>query len=296
VPIGAALAVWFAEVVVISALATTRAGARAGVWLAIALLPLPAFLAPGTPWPAVFLVAMLCLFAVFRGGDLARDRSLATFPRRLRHLANIHDSRQIASVPPHFDGAAFARLVASAAIVWVCLWLIQRGAQFHDWRRYALRWYLGGFPLPFAGCIGVDALVVLAGAALGRRIPRAWVDPHLSVSLSEFWSHRWNRIVNGVLRDHVFRPLSRHGAVAAMTGAFVASAALHAYLIGILLGPWAILAWSAFFLAQPPGMWLERRLGVRRWPTWAGRAWTMGFLLLLYPLFVAPGLAMIGAG
>jgi hypothetical protein len=293
VPIGAAFAAWGAAIVAIAWLASTRAGARAGVWLAIALLPLPAFVAGGAHWTAVFVVAVLCLFAVFRGGDLARDRSLAGFPRRLRHLANIHDSRLIVAAPPHLERAALVRVLVAGAVVVACLWLIHRGARYDDWRRYALRWYLGGFPLPFAGCIAVDSAITLVAGALGRHVPRAWVDPHLSASLSEFWSHRWNRIVNGVLRDHVFRPLSRHGAVAAMTGAFVASAALHAYLIGVLLGPWAIAAWSAFFLAQPPAMWLERRLGVRRWPTWAGRTWTLGVLALLYPLFVAPVLALI---
>jgi hypothetical protein len=296
VPIGAAFAVWFAEIVAIAALAKSRSGARAGIWLAIALLPLPALVAPGTRVEAVFVLGVLCLFAVFRASDLARDRSLSTFPRRLRHLANIHDSRQILAVPPHFDRAAFVRLLAATVVLMASVWLIRQGSHYDDWRRYALRWYLGGFPLPFAACIGVDALVVLVGGWFGRGMPRAWDNPHLSVSLSEFWSHRWNRIVNGVLRDHVFRPLSRHGAVVAMTGAFVASAALHAYLVGVLLGPWAILLWSAFFLAQPLAMWLERRLGVRRWPAWAGHAWTLGVLLALYPLFITPLLELLGAG
>jgi hypothetical protein len=178
-------------------------------------------------------------------------------------------------------------------VVVASAWLIDHGARYDDWRRFALRWWLGGFPLPFAAVVFIDSLITLLTAAMGRHVPRAWDDPHLSVSLSEFWSHRWNRIVNGVLRDHVFRPLSRYGAVPAMTGAFVASAALHAYLIGLLLAPWAILAWSAFFLAQPVAMWIERRIGVRRWPRWAGHAWTMGVLLVLYPLFVTPVLALL---
>jgi hypothetical protein len=72
VSIWIALALWAAEVVVIAALATTRRGARAGVWLGIALLPLPAFVQRDW-WPPLAVLEVLLLFAMFRAADLASD-------------------------------------------------------------------------------------------------------------------------------------------------------------------------------------------------------------------------------
>jgi D-alanyl-lipoteichoic acid acyltransferase DltB (MBOAT superfamily) len=116
--------------------------------------------------------------------------------------------------------------------------------------------------------------------------------PYLATSLSDFWSRRWNSIVNTVLRDHVYRRVAHRGALVALTATFVASAVLHAYLVGMLLGLGATMAWMAFFLAQAVFMWIERGLRVRRWrPPW-GNAWTLGTLMVLYPLFIEPVLVL----
>jgi D-alanyl-lipoteichoic acid acyltransferase DltB (MBOAT superfamily) len=142
----------------------------------------------------------------------------------------------------------------------------------------------------FALLDGVLALVV---AAFGRAVPPVNRAPYLATSLSDFWSRRWNSIINTLLREHVYRPFAGRGAIVAMTWVFAASAALHAYLVGMLLGVWATLAWTVFFLVQALGMWLERRVRVRRWPKAWGHAWTLGWLLVLYPLFVEPLLMLL---
>jgi hypothetical protein len=291
VTIWLALAVWAAEIVVIAALAASRRGARAGVWLAIALLPLPAFVVEPW-WPLVALLILALLFAVFRAADLATDRTLATFPRRLAHMPSLVDRRRMTRVPPHFDWRALGRLVVAAAITFAALRVVAVADHFDGWRHYALRWYVGGGPLPFSLFAMLDGVLALVLAPFGRTIPPVNRAPYLATSLSDFWSRRWNSIINTLLRVHVYRPFANRGAVVAMTVAFIASAALHAYLIGMLLGPGATLAWIAFFLAQPALMWVERRLRVRRWrPAW-GHAWTLGALALLYPLFIEPVLVL----
>ncbi len=289
--IGWAFAVWATAIVVIAALAASPRGARTGVWIAIALLPLPAFVVEPW-WPLVALLAIAMLFAVFRAADLASDRSVATYPQRLSHLVSLLDQRRMTRVPPHFDRPALLQMSLAAAVTIAALWIVDAAGQFTGWRHYALRWYVGGAPLPFSIFATVDGLLALVLAALGRRFPPLNRAPYLATSLSDFWSRRWNSIINTLLRDHVFRRVAHRGAVAGMTAAFVASAALHAYLIGMVLGPGATLAWTAFFLAQPALMWVERRLHVRRWrPAW-GRAWTLGTLMLLYPLFIEPVLVL----
>jgi hypothetical protein len=291
VSIGYAVALWLAEIVVIAALAGTARGARAGVWLAIALLPLPAFVVERW-WPPVALLELALLFAVFRAGDLASDAAWPTFPRRLRHLVSLIDQRRMTRVPPHFAWSALLKLAVAGAVGVAAVRVVGAADAFDGWRHYALRWYVGGAPLPFAFIALLDAVIALALAPAGRSVPPVNLAPYLATSLSDFWSRRWNSIVNTLLRDHVYRPVAHRGAVAAMTATFVASAALHAYLIGMLLGVLATLAWTAFFLVQPALMWLERRLRVRRWrPAW-GHAWTVGALMLPYPLFIEPVLVL----
>jgi hypothetical protein len=287
-----ALALWAAEVVVIAALATTRRGARLGVWLAIALLPLPVFVQESW-WPPVFVLEVALLFAMFRAADLASDRSLATFPRRLGHLVSLPDSRRVQrGLPPRFNARALLKLVVAGAIVAAAWWVVGAADRFDGWRHYALRWYVGGGPLPFAMVACLDAVLAFVLAALGRAMPPVNRAPYLATSLSDFWSRRWNSIINSVLRDHVYRRLANRGALMAMTATFVVSAVLHAYLIGMLTGVLATVAWTVFFLAQIAFMWIERRLRVRKWrPGW-GHVWTLGSLALLYPLFVEPLLVL----
>lgn len=291
-PIAWAWTLWAAEVVAIALLAASPRGARAGIWLAIAMLPLPAFVVePFWPWLALLELALL--FALLRAADLAVDRTIATFPRRALHLVALIDKRRMTRVPPHFDARALLKIVVAGGIFVASLYVIGLGYRYDDWRYYALRWYVGGGPMPFAVFAFLDGVLALVMAAFGRAVPPVNRAPYLATSLSDFWSRRWNSIINALLREHVYRRFDHRGAIVAMTWVFAASAALHAYLIGMLLGVWATLAWTAFFLVQAFGMWLERRLGVRRWPKAAGHAWTLGFLLLVYPLFVEPVLMLL---
>jgi hypothetical protein len=292
VSIWLAAALWTAEVIAIALLSARRRGARTGIWLAIALLPLPAFVTEPW-WPPVALLELALLFAVFRAADLAADRSWPTFAHRLAHMVSLIDKRRMTRVPRHFDWRALRNLFVAGGIAVAALWVVAEADRFDGWRHYALRWYVGGAPLPFVFMAVLDAVLALVLAPFGWTVPPVNRAPYLATSLSDFWSRRWNSIINTILRDHVYRPVAHRGAVRAMTATFVASAALHAYLIGMLAGVLATLAWTAFFLVQPLMMWIERRLRVRRWrPAW-GHAWTLGALMLPYPLFIEPVLVLL---
>jgi hypothetical protein len=290
-PVSVAIALWALEVVAIAALSRSRRGARLGAFLAAALLPLPALVVE-SPWWQLALLELVLLFAFFRAADLASDAATVPFRQRLVHLVAVVDSRKARRIAPHFAGRALATLVVASAICAAALWIVAAANGFTGWRHWALRWYAGGALLPFALFEAVDALLVFVTAAFGWRVQRLNHAPYLSTTLSEFWSRRWNNVVNGVLRDHVYRAFQGRGALVAASATFVASAAVHAYLVGLLLGPWMTAAWAAFFLAQPALLWLERRLGVKRWPNPWGRVWTLGTLGLLFPLFIEPVLVL----
>jgi len=93
---------------------------------------------------------------------------------------------------------------------------------------------------------------------------------------------------DGVLRDRCFTPLSRVSPMFALTASFTVSALIHAYAIGAALGMSAAASWALFFLAQPLAIAVERRIRVRRWPEPAARAWTVGTVIVLSPLFAGP--------
>ena len=77
--------------------------------------------------------------------------------------------------------------------------------------------------------------------------------------------------------------------------AFVGSAVLHSYLTWVALDATMALTAGLFFVAQVPMLFVERKLAVRRWPRAAGIAWTIGVLLVLWPLLAEPIVRLFGA-
>jgi hypothetical protein len=290
-PLWIAFAAWAVEAVVIAALSATRRGAQASVALAIAMLTMAGFVDTDNRF-ALCVLGILLLFCLFRAWDFATGPALPGFWHRLLHLVAIIDTRRVVRIEPRFDPRILLRLALAAAVSVFAWWVVVQADGFTGWPRYALRWYVGGFLLPFAVFEVVDALLVLATVPFGWSAPPINRTPYLSRSVAEFWSKRWNSIIGTILREHVYRPYSRRGAMVGVVAAFVFSAAFHAYLIGVALDSRHALAWVAFFLAQPALLVIERKLGVRRWkPVW-GWAWTLGSLAVLFPLFIEPVLVL----
>ena len=251
--------------------------------LALACLPLPAFVhAP--PLARAFLG--IAFFMVFvRALDLARGARVHGFGRRLVHLVVIVDTRTSTTWPRSPVGTQ-ALVAAGWVAVTAAAWFAIRAPAAGEQPRVVL-WLAAaaGIVGMFEGTQAIVGLAMTAGFRAG--VPQLSRQPYRSRTLAEFWGQRWNPVISGVLREHCFRPLSRRP-LAAMILAFAASGVLHAYLGLVSLGVTMAVTLGLFFLAQPPLLLAERRLNVRRWHPAAGRAWTIGTLILLWPLIAEP--------
>ncbi|HEV2608615.1 MAG TPA: MBOAT family protein [Xanthomonadaceae bacterium] len=281
------LAIWFIELVVVAALSASRRGARAGLALTALLLLLPAFVI-GPPFILLTVLTVGVGWCAIRTADFAIDGPLDGFRARFVHLVAVVDTRLIERCPRRLDGRSLVRLLVGIAVAIAAIWLIGKAGSLDGWRHYALRWFAGGFVLAPAAFAAVDALLALIGTAFGRALPTLSDAPLLSRSVSEFWAKRWNRVVSKILHDRFYKPFAKYGTTVALLAAFAASAALHAWLIGILMGATCAASWAAFFLAQPLLILVERRLRVRHWRPLLGWLWTMSALGLLSPLFTEP--------
>jgi len=282
-----ALAILCVELVVIAALSASRRGARAGLALATLLLLLPFFVIP-VPFLPLNVLTVGVLWCAVRGADFALDQPLEGFWVRLVHLVILVDTRLITRCQRRFDARSAVTFVAAIAIVFAALWLVSEARTLEGWQHYALRWFAGGFMLAPAAFAAIDACSRVIGTAAGFAIPPINDAPLLATSLNEFWSKRWNRVVSKILYDRCYKPLAKYGTTVALFATFAASAALHAWIIGILLDAVGAASWAAFFLAQPLLILVERRLRVRRWRPALGWLWTMATLALLSPLFTEP--------
>src|SRR5688572_4184381 len=286
----AGLATLILEAVAIAALAGFTKGARAGVVLAVLMLPFPA-LVDAEPLVRALLAAG-AFWMLVRGLDFALEVPHRDFLARLIHLFALIDTRLVARDERRLDfrwvsvaALAFALLVA--AVVAIATAEERDGAA-----RLAQRW-LGGVVLMFATFELLTAFIRIVTGALGLAAPALSDTPHLSRSIAEFWSERWNLVVGRVLRERVFRPLVHRGAALAIFATFAISAAFHAYIVGVAIGTGPALVMAAFFLVQPLALAVERRLRPRRWPVPLRHAWTLVTLALLSPLFVEPILRVI---
>lgn len=286
-------ALWAAALFVNAALARTPAGARAGVLIAVVMMPLP-LLVSGDPLLRAALAFVLAV-AVACAIDLARRHQATTFSGRVIHALALHvliDTFTATPVPRRFDGRAAVRFLFAIAIGLggILLWRVASDA-IPTWRIFA--WNLLAIVLVLAVAEFMTSTVQFATQLFGVTLQPAHDKPHLSRSVGEFWSKRWNLMTGLWLRRHCFLPLVRRGPLLALIATFTLSAAMHVYLIFVPAEPWAWLAWAAFFMAQPLLVLAERKLGVRHWPPLAARAWTIGSLSLLSPLLFVPILHLI---
>jgi hypothetical protein len=158
---------------------------------------------------------------------------------------------------------------------------------FTGWTHLVIRW-LAGAVIAYSCTDAAYALLSSAFLAGGLQLGKLHDAPVLATSVAEFWGMRWNRIVSSWLRDNCFVPFARKRAPRiGLALAFFSSAALHAYLLAPIA--WKYSAeWFAFFAANGALVILEIRIGVRRWPRAAARAWTILTMLAVSPLFVEP--------
>ena len=278
--------------VVAAALATGAAGRRRLAivltlpgWLSGLLLPLDQPIARA-------MVSFTALMMTMKVTDLARDRTARALPDRVGYLFSAFELRTLRRVPARLDRALAVKALFTGLILALCTWVEvvapREGASL------VLRW--GAGVLFFYALLDFfdgffRALFLCAGFAT----PPLQDAPILSLTVREFWGKRWNLLVGGWLSRHLFRPLARRrlpGAGALLAFAF--SGLIHAWptVVGVGLLDGALML--SFFLAQTVLVHLETRLGVDRWSVPAARTWVIGAMLLTSPLFVVPGLAVIG--
>ena len=197
-------------------------------------------------------------------------------------------------VQPAFDWRLLAMLLAYALLVAGSLLVLLELPVGDRWTREAAR-VLSGATMLYAAMETATLSLLFVHRLAGVAVPPIQLLPIAARSVGEFWGKRWNRPVSDWLGEYVFAPLRRRRRpVLGLVLAFVASAAMHAWVFYAGGGWRAALAMALFFVLQAPVLLLESKLRVARWPPWAGRAWTMAWLLLLCPLFVLPVLEAIG--
>ena len=292
----AQLAAWFGLLLALMVLGALVAGHSqlrrlASLPFVLACLFVPLF-APEPPLLRV-LLSMLGLLGTLKMLQLDFE------PRWQAHHPAWHglvpfDVSNATRVPPAFDPRLLALVLVFALAVLACVHALLQSPADGRWTREAVRVVLGAAMLYAAMEAATLSLLFLHRLA-GIAVPPIQVNPIAARSVGEFWGKRWNRPVSDWLGEYVFAPLRRRRRpVLGLVLAFAASAAMHAWVFFAGGGWRAALAMTLFFLLQAPVLLLESKLRVARWPEWAGRAWTLGWLLLLSPLFVLPVLDATG--
>jgi hypothetical protein len=284
---------------------------RARGFLPLALLPSGAFLilaGHGPPWALMWALA----------GSIYLGCKWLTWRRTTTRAASRWRDAGYLLAWPGLDAAAFleSRAVrAPAAAEWVqaaaklacglvLLFAIARQAPAGDVR---VAGWVGMIGLVLALHFGLFHLVSCAWRAGGVDARPLMEAPVRSVSLSEFWSRRWNTAFRDLTVRFLFRPLTPWlGPRGAIVGGFVFSGLVHDAVISVPArggygGP------TLYFTLQAAAMLVERsrtgrRLGAGRGQT--GRLFTMLVLivplgLLFHPPFVehviVPFMRVLGA-
>lgn len=161
------------------------------------------------------------------------------------------------------------------------------------WQRPG-RWLAGGI-LMLAFAEMLTTFHAFLTRLAGIEAPALMNSPYRSVSLTEFWTKRWNPAASRLLFNrYCFAPLSRRIGKWAVVAAFFFSAAAHCALLYMAMGEMgASIIFGTFFLVQPVLIFAERRLKVRYWTVLSGHFWTLGALAVSSPLFVAPVIQLL---
>ncbi|MBI2377075.1 MAG: hypothetical protein HYV07_23950 [Deltaproteobacteria bacterium] len=286
---------WLAlEIALALAAGTLSAFGRAGRVAGRATSVLAASCAFGPEPEAVQLRALLALggpWIIMQNIRLGRTTPSQPLLLRLWQSLATLDVRRVARVSPSIDRRLLARVAILAPIFAACFYGSFTLSKTLPWPR-TFAWAFGTVGV-YACADLVAALLVLGHGLIGLRIPKIHDDPILSKSVMEFWGQRWNRIVGDWLFENAFLPLARRRRpFLGIAASFLISAALHFHLIFVPLGLEAALTMGTFFVLQIPLIALERKLKLGRRPVWVSRAWTLGSLVCLSPLFVEPFLAL----
>jgi hypothetical protein len=271
---------------------------HAALALALASLVAP-WLAPGSVLRA--FVALYLLWTCTKVFDMTRDREERSAFFRWIWMLVAHDLRRDGyarrGAKPEFRPGLLASALVTVGLAYACLWLaVFVAPEFAPVPGWVVRHGAGALAC-YLGVEGALRTFEFIYRWLGSSPPVLHQHPVLSLSLSEFWGRRWNRVVGHWLFTALYRPLALRGRpVLAVFAAFTGSAVLHQYFTWAAIGLGWSLIMASYFQLQVPLLLLEAALGQQRWPRPLRRAWTVGCLVLSSPLFVAPTLMTLSRG
>jgi alginate O-acetyltransferase complex protein AlgI len=178
------------------------------------------------------------------------------------------------------------QLFAGAAALWVVpRWLPASSPSWH------CVWIgMVGFSLFLH--FGLFDLLAVFWRSKGIPVEKLFSNPWRSISLTDFWSNRWNRSFSDFARSMIFRPLARRwGTGLATLAVFTFSGFIHEMMISVPArggygGP------MMYFIMNGLAVWTETQSGWRKltqaWPV-LGRIWAMTLVIAPLPLlFHAP--------
>ncbi len=283
------IAVWFLDLALSLCLLTHPIGRRIGILLTGFLLSVPCFVRAS---PFVRCVLICCSFLPCAIVALQPPEGFSNgFRERIGFLISWMGTREVKRRPRTFEVSSLLQLIAATAVLVAMVAIVKSFSPAGTWQ--PVRWFAGGIMILAFAAMSTTFHSFFT-AALGVVAPGLFQSPHLSRSVTEFWTKRWNPGASLIFRKACFEPVARYSAVTALFLTFLASAIGHALLPFMALGRWNIsLACGAFFFVQPLFIAIERLMGVRHWPPAAGWAWTMIVLALTSPLFVEPALQII---
>jgi hypothetical protein len=236
------------------------------------------------------MLTFTCIVGVLKCVQIATSsQSQWTVAKRIWSALVFFDVRQARAASGGWDKVMLIKVVLyPLVLVGAVVAPLQYSSHLSATGSSLLEWFCG---VAFAYAVLDWAVQVLrlVHRLVGLDIGPLHRDPILSCSLSEFWGERWNLPVAQWLNEFCFRPWARRGHASAGIGfAFLVSAALHFWLFFAAANLLCGVLGATFFLIQAPALLLERRWRIKRWPMWARRAWTAGFILAASPLLTIP--------
>ncbi len=152
-----------------------------------------------------------------------------------------------------------------------------------------------GITLAYSGMETLSETIRLLHLLAGIAVSPMQRSPILAQSIREFWSERWNLPVNGWLESLVFRPFNeRFGPGTGVMAAFTVSGLLHGWMFLVSIGIIGAVMATAFFVFNGMFVLVETMFRLRQVAEWKRRAWTLGMLGMASPLYIEPGLQVLG--
>ncbi|MEO8204998.1 MAG: DCC1-like thiol-disulfide oxidoreductase family protein [Chthoniobacterales bacterium] len=170
-------------------------------------------------------------------------------------------------------------ILLGSTLVWGCVRLLPDN-------RELLRGWVGMLGMILFLHFGILHLLALFWQKAGVMAQPLMNMPIAAQSLSEFWSKRWNRGFNNIVRQHIFRPLQPHvGLASATLLTFFVSGVIHEVAISIpARGGFGLP--TLYFVLQGIGVLFEHSGLGRRLKLKSGlRGWAFTLLITAGPAY-----------